>query len=166
MSVDAVDVLSEELATLNLNDASAVRSLAQKLEALGDLETVSNLCSRSNALKRAVGLLRTEALGELLTRDARDDFIALTANKAYMALVDLRSLRVPRYVSVETFNCTCDSTLMVPYPRLGGPSFPFDCPTCQIAYIAKVVYAGTEYRVAIEQDHRPAKKRKKRQPVL
>jgi hypothetical protein len=150
------------LGSLNPDDKPAVRSLAQRVEALGDAEVVDDLCNRSRALRAAVGQLRAEALTVLLARDERDEFIRRASDLQYMSPVDLESLRVPRYVAVEQHNCACGKSLMIPYDKHGGPEFPFDCPACAAAYLARPVYCSGEYRVTVEQDFRPAKKRKRK----
>jgi hypothetical protein len=166
MSVDVVDELHTELTTLDTHDTSAVRALALKFEALGDPARVAEACARSRALKAAVGRLRAEALAALLARDAREDFIRLTADSTYMAPVDLETLRVPRYVAVESYGCACGTTLMVPFHKQGGPGFAFECPACATPYLARPVYSGHEYRLNVGVDTRPPKKRKRRTGVL
>ena len=162
MGIDSADDLQNEVARLDIRDGPAVRSLAQKLDALGDQEQAHELYRCSNTLKRAVGTLRADALCALLARDARDEFILRTADALYMAPVELSSLKVPRYVAVQEHGCPCGKTLMVPFHKQGGPGFGFDCPACSAPYVAKHAFEGSEYRIAIEVDTRPAKKRKKR----
>lgn len=161
--IDAVDELEAAIRTLDVRDGSAVRALALKIEALGDPDRAAALCARSRALKAAVGKLRADALSALLARDARDEFIRLTADVAYMNPVDLSALRIPRYVSVEPYRCKCGVELLVPYDRQGGPGFGFECPHCTAPYLARPAYQQGQYRLMVEVDTRPAKKRKKRQ---
>ena len=110
----------------------------------------------------AVGALRAELLTQLLAQDERDEFIRRASDVHFMSPVDLETMKVPRYLSVEEHSCACGAALMVPYERHGGPEYPFDCPACRAAYLARPVYREGEYRVTLEQDLRPAKKRKRR----
>src|SRR5437899_6542548 len=123
MSVALVDDFESQLSSLNINDSSAVRAFALRIEALEDPAHATELCTRSKALRRAIGQLRTEALASLLARDEREEFIRLTADSEYMEPVDLTTLRVPRYVNVEQHDCACGVALMVPFQRGGGPDF-------------------------------------------
>jgi hypothetical protein len=166
MGIESLDDLQAEIARLDIRDGPAVRALAQKLEALGDPAQAHELYCRSNALKRAVGSLRTDALFALLARDAREEFIQRTNDALYMAPVELEALRVPRYVAVQEHRCDCGAKLMVPFHKQGGPGFGFDCPACQAPYLARHAFTDGEYQIAIDVDTRPAKKRKKRPGVL
>lgn len=161
MSVDA-SVFIDALVSLNVQDKSAVRSYAQQLEALGDPQLVDDVCSRSRAVRAAIGVLRSEVLTTLLARDERDEFIRRASDASYVSFIEFESMRVPRYVAVEQHACACGVSLMIPYDKNGGPGYGFDCPSCAAAYMARPVYREGEYRVTLEQDLRPAKKRKKR----
>lgn len=161
MSVDAA-VLIDALASLDVDDKTAVRLFAQQLESLGDRSVIDDVCSRSRAVRTAVGALRAEALTGLLARDERDEFIRRTSDAGYVSPVEFETLRVPRYVAVEEHACACGVALMIPYDKQGGPGYGFDCPSCAAAYMARPVYREGEYRVRLEQDLRPAKKRKRR----
>jgi len=161
MSVDTA-LLINALVSLDVDDKAAVRSFAQQLEALGDASVVDDLCTRSRAVRTAVGTLRAEVLTGLLARDERDEFIRRTSDASYVSPVEFESLRVPRYVAVEQHACACGAALMIPFDKQGGPGYGFDCPSCAAAYMARPVYREGEYRVHLEQDLRPAKKRKRR----
>jgi hypothetical protein len=155
-------VLIDAIDSLDLQDKPAVRAFAQRVEALGDAEAIESVCSRSRAVRAALGMLRAELLTQLLARDERDEFIRRASDSHFMSPVDLTTMKVPRYVAVEEHACVCGAALMVPYDRQGGPGYGFDCPTCSAAYLARPVYREGEYRVSLEQDLRPAKKRKRR----
>lgn len=159
---DPFEELHLELERLDVSDGPAVRALALKIEALGDYRRAHEVYRCSNALRSAAGRLRADALTTLLAREERDEFMRRAADPAYMAPVDLAALRVPRYMAVEAHNCPCGATLMVPYHRQGGPSFSFHCPACSAPYLAKATFRGSEYRLHVESDTRPPKKRKRR----
>jgi hypothetical protein len=162
MSDDAA-VLINEIASLDMQDKTALRAFAQRVEALDDPEAIESVCSHSRAVRAALGALRADLLTQLLARDERDEFIRRAGNSHFMSPVDITTMKVPRYVAVEQHACVCGAALMVPYDRQGGPGYGFDCPTCSAAYLARPVYREGEYRVSLEQDLRPAKKRKRRQ---
>jgi hypothetical protein len=109
-AAEAEELLETELTTLDVRDGAAVRALAARVEALGDTARISQVCARSNAVRAAVGRLRADALAALLARDERDEFIRRTADREYMAAVELDALRVPRYVAIEPFACPCGPT--------------------------------------------------------
>jgi hypothetical protein len=162
MSADPIAVLHAEIDVLDIRDKTAVRAIAAKIEALGDATQAHDLCSRSNAVRAAVGQMRAEALTAMLARDANEEFIRKTADAVFMAPVEIEALRIPRYVAVEQLPCACGAGLMIPYAKQGGPGFGFECPGCNGAFVARPSYAGGEYRVVIEADTRPPKKRRKR----
>ncbi|MEI8254727.1 MAG: hypothetical protein WCJ30_03555 [Deltaproteobacteria bacterium] len=155
-------VLFDALGSLDAEDRTAVRSFALRVEALGDAQAAGDLCGRSRAVRAAVGQLRAEALTVLLARDERDEFIRRASDADYMSPVEIESLRVPRYVAVDRHDCACGAALMIPYDKQGGPEYPFDCPACSSPFLARPVYQSGEYRIAVAQDLRPAKKRKKK----
>ncbi len=159
---EQASVLIDALVSLDADDRSAVRSLALRVEALEDAQAAGDLCGRSRALRAAVGQLRAEALTVLLARDERDEFIRRASDADYMSPVEIESLRVPRYVAVERHDCGCGASLMIPYDRHGGPEYPFDCPMCSAPFLARPVYESGEYRIAVAQDLRPAKKRRRK----
>ncbi len=161
MSDQAAELI-DALASLDPHDKTAVRVFAQRVESLGDADAIEAVCSRSRSVRAAVGALRAELLTQLLAQDERDEFIRRASDVHFMSPVDLETMKVPRYLSVEEHSCACGAALMVPYERQGGPEYPFDCPTCRAAYLARPVYREGEYRVTLEQDLRPAKKRKRR----
>src|SRR5207244_3423644 len=120
------DGLEQEFAALDIQDRSAVRALAMRIESVGDRARVAEFCARSKALKAAVGALRADALAAMLARDAWDEFIRRTSDGAYMEPVDVGSMRVPKYVAVEQVACACGIALMIPFHRQGGPGFGFE----------------------------------------
>src|SRR5262245_12719024 len=59
MSDDA-SLLIDALDSLDIQDRSAVRAFAQRVDALADAEAIESVCSRSRAVRAALGVLRAE----------------------------------------------------------------------------------------------------------
>lgn len=157
------DDLLHELQRTDVRDELAVRLLARRVDALATPEDIRNLCSASRALRSAVGRLRADALSALLARNEREEFVRRAGDAEFMTPVAIEDVKVPRFLALGSYECSCGCALLIPYDRQGGPALNVECPSCASPYIAKPAYnGGGDHALRVEPDLRPAKKRKKK----